>query len=243
MAGDADIYELGEVTLKRVWMNKIAFTELRIFLISIILTVFIFAIDSLTPSGYAASFLYILPVFICLWAPKDRMINWMALIVTILTIVAVPLQPPQDPFAELFNRPIAIAGIWIVALLGQQRRKSERVTEQYAQDLARSNAELQQFAYVASHDLQEPLRMVIGYLTLLERKYQDKLGPEGKEFIHYAVDGGKRMHDLINNLLDYSRVNNSGKVFVPVDMKDVVSEVRQEFGAEDSAHYVEGAYR
>jgi two-component system, chemotaxis family, sensor kinase Cph1 len=90
------------------------------------------------------------------------------------------------------------------------------------EELRRSNIELQQFAYVASHDLQEPIRMVVSYLTLLEKKYQNMLDPEAQAFIHFAVDGGKRMRLLIDDLLNYSRVDMKGKDFVPVDMNEVV---------------------
>jgi PAS domain S-box-containing protein len=105
------------------------------------------------------------------------------------------------------------------------RKRAEEQLRLYASELERSNQELQQFAYVASHDLQEPLRMVTSYLQILRRRYQGQLDSDADDFIGFAVDGAGRMRELIQGLLDYSRVGTRGRVFGRVDSGAVLAQV------------------
>jgi PAS domain S-box-containing protein len=100
-----------------------------------------------------------------------------------------------------------------------------KTLEKKAEELAASNKELEQFAYIASHDLQEPLRMVSSFLQLLEKKYKDLIDERGQKYIHFAVDGAERMKQLIRDLLEYSRISTTAVAKAETDMNEVMTEV------------------
>jgi PAS domain S-box-containing protein len=126
--------------------------------------------------------------------------------------------PVKDKNGEI----IGILGIfWDIS----DRKKTENELKYLIKELARSNNELQQFAYVASHDLQEPLRMISSYLQLIERRYKDKLDSDANDFINFAVEGANRLQSLIVGLLEYSRVNSMGKPFIKINLRDILEAV------------------
>lgn len=122
-------------------------------------------------------------------------------------------QSSNEIFVTVFARDISIRK-------DLQKNLSEKVAE-----LARSNEDLEQFAYIISHDLQEPLRTITSYLQLLKKRYSEKLGGDAKEFIEFTIDGTSRMKRLINDLLAYSRAGARGKPFELTDINHVLPQI------------------
>lgn len=110
-------------------------------------------------------------------------------------------------------------------------KEAQEALEQQAQELKQSNTDLEQFAYISSHDLQEPLNTASSFAKLLARKYQNQLGSDGNEFIEFIVNATDRMKILIRSLLDYSKINSSGKILEPTDMTNVILQAQQNLEA------------
>ncbi len=123
-----------------------------------------------------------------------------------------------------------VAGAIANSQLHAETVEADRVLQAQAVELTRSNAELEQFAYVASHDLQEPLRVIAGYVNLLEERYGDRIDEDGRDFIAFTIDAVHRMRSLINDLLDYSRVESDGNPFEQVDCNRALGNALADLG-------------
>jgi signal transduction histidine kinase len=122
--------------------------------------------------------------------------------------------------------------------LRQERARTQEQLADKVEELARSNCDLEQFAYVASHDLQEPLRMVAAYTQLLSERYQGKLDSAADRYISYAVEGATRMQALLEDLLAFSRVGRNGVTPSPTDVNSAIDEVLKNLGLALKQHNV-----
>lgn len=138
------------------------------------------------------------------------------------------LQTIKIPYLVFGQEERAVLG---VAVDVSERKAFERSLERRTAELERSNAELEQFAYAASHDLQAPLRAVVSFLQLLEEEAGDRLGPRGSEYLATAVDGGRRMQTLIEALLAYARVGHGRPAFTSIDVEALLSDVVADLAA------------
>src|SRR5665647_3198428 len=132
--------------------------------------------------------------------------------------VSVSLSPVFDISGKLVALSAIVRDI-------TERKKAGEILKSKLEELARSNEELEQFAYVSSHDLQEPLRMISSYLQLLQRRYQGSLDDKADKYIYYAVDGASRMQNLINDLLEFSRVTTKARDPEPTDSEFILDKV------------------
>jgi PAS domain S-box-containing protein len=141
-------------------------------------------------------------------------------------------------FTALYDSKGVLKGFAKVTRDNTARKLAEYALKEKGEELARSNSELEQFAYVASHDLQEPLRMVTSYVQLLAKRYKGKLDQDADEFIAFAVDGSNRMRTLINSLLEYSRVNRE-KPFEMLNLDKLLVDMKQNLSNQIAENDVE----
>lgn len=133
-----------------------------------------------------------------------------------------PKRWMQMTLYPLKNAEGKILEVILILLDITSNKEAEEKLKKYAQELQASNTELERFAYVASHDLQEPLRMVSSFLNLLEEEFSGKLNETAREYIHFAVDGAGRMKKLVNDLLQYSRVGNNKEEFSAINLNEIM---------------------
>ena len=183
---------------------------------------------------------------IIFWEPVYRFAGLVKLLTAVVSWATVIMLVPIVPRALALRSPAQLQKE--VDRQTQHLHEQIAVNERLAKEaeeanagLTRSNQELEMFAYIVSHDLQEPLRTVSGYLQLLKRRYGSQLDAEADEFIEFAVDGSKRMQQLMEEVLEFSRITTKGANFSRVELEPVVQEVLLNLAAsiEDSGAAVD----
>ena len=195
----------------------------------------IFLVDSKLPLGFSAGNAYILLILFGWFVPKPRITIILAIIVTILTILGYMVSPEgADYRIAIANRAFSILIIWLTAFMLQRIKKNsiilkatnnsldKRITE-----IEEKNKVLEQFTYIASHDLQEPLRTVSSFTDLLINEHSDSLDETGKKSIHFIQKATERMSQLVKGLLDYSRLGAKSQL-TEVDLNDVITNVKSD---------------
>ncbi|MFX1279168.1 MAG: ATP-binding protein [Promethearchaeota archaeon] len=167
-----------------------------------------------------AHFFYFPSILSCLWWKRKGLIipGFLTAVLIVLHLFLYNDFLSPDSINNYLRGTSLIIVSTVVSLLSEQITKKEVEYNEIVLDLKRSNEDLQQFAYVASHDLQEPLRAIVSFSQLLEDKYKDKLDEDGKDFIQFITDGAKNMNILIKDLLSYSRITTHAR---PLEMSNL----------------------
>lgn len=195
------------------------------------------------PSGNGVSWSIVYVVWAFFVATKKSAIFWLSIYLILSIIIVVfsqnHLLKIAYSIAELINLFFAFVITFVLVYLFnnirehyyQLSKKREEELIQVNENLISVNNELEQFTYAASHDLQEPLRMVSNFLQLLEKRYKDKLDKDANEFIGYAVDGSEKMRSIILSLLDYTQTNKV-RAFERIDVNDLLKVVLKDLSSQ-----------
>lgn len=201
--------------------------------VAVLLTLAIFIADILTPLGIAWGFVYIIVVLLTLWIPGKTSTLLASTMGIILTVSGFYLSPSGlEMYVVITNRSLSVTGILITMFGIMKYKEKERIVhrqkdelEKLTEELKISNSDLEQFAYVASHDLQEPLRKIQSFGERILITEKERLSETGKDYFTRMMNASSRMQILINDLLSYSRLSRSDESFAQIDLNGLVKEV------------------
>lgn len=204
---------------------------------TISLSLMVFFIDLSLPLGYAIGSAYIFLILPGWFIKQKRVTLWLAFGVSMLTVIGFFLsQDGHSIQAAVTNRILSITSIWLVAILLDNIKRKNIINERlnskiHAQlhQLETQNRELKEFTYIASHDLQEPVRTVLSYIDLLDQEYADKITGLGSKYLKFIQQASVRMSDLIKALLDYSRIGQDIEQTV-VDCNQLMRNICKDLG-------------
>ncbi|MFX1456068.1 MAG: ATP-binding protein [Promethearchaeota archaeon] len=215
-------------------INEERLKILTIFILLLISCLLIYYFEVILRTNILVThFFYIPSILSCIWWKKKALVIPGFLAALLIALHAILYR---DFFSlNSINNIIRGSSLFIVAivvsLLSERIAKREFEFSDIMEDLKRSNDDLQQFAYVASHDLQEPLRAIVSFSQLLEDKYYNELDADGKDFIHLITDGAIKMNTLIKDLLSYSRITTHAKpsklINLEVILKDALFNLQE----------------
>lgn len=190
----------------------------------------LFLADIMVPLGVALGVLYIICLFILLpIRNKDITLGFAALSTFLIVVAFMILLNDQTNWMVYANRLISLAAVWITAFLivryNTRLELANKKLLNHAQQIESKNKELEQFVYIASHDLQEPLRTITSFTELLEKKYGDNLDKDATKYMNFIIEATERMRQLIKGLLDYGRIGRNPK-YIEVDCNDLLKEIK-----------------
>lgn len=203
--------------------------------------IIIFIIDLFIPLGVAVGILYVTSVFGLLTLSRLNIHYYFSLICTILIVSALLINiDDSTSWKAIINRGISIAAIWVITFVIVYYKKSisfkeatilknQAKLEEINESLANKNKELEQFAYIASHDLQEPLRTISSFSGILNETYYDQIDEIGQKSLDFISDSSDRMSALIKGLLDYSRIGKEKKIEL-IDTQQLITEIQEDLG-------------
>lgn len=190
----------------------------------------LFFVDIFIPLGVALGVLYILSLLILLPVQEKQFIYFFAVFSSLLTITAFVINlDTKTGWMVYANRLISLLAIWITALLivryNERLKEAEKDLVRYTRQIESKNKELEQFAYIASHDLQEPLRTVTSFTELLSKNYSQHFDEKGKKSMNFITEATTRMSQLIKGLLDYSLIGRNSEL-VNVDCGELLKQLK-----------------